>query len=176
MFSDVTHGYCWKAFKGSRKKVRNVNSLFSSHQQGFDSGVGWKILISMSYKVIPVTVRMRISALLSLHYSIWLSSIYLMKYNAPSFPLNSHGTLTLSHKFHAAAFSFMLFTNWICKPSLFTSTQFIKCSQRKDYATAFWRRAWQTTPVFLPAEPHGQRSLVGYSPWGCKESDTTEET
>ena len=33
-----------------------------------------------------------------------------------------------------------------------------------------------TTPVFLPGEPHGQRSLAGYSPWGHKESDTTEET
>ena len=30
------------------------------------------------------------------------------------------------------------------------------------------------TPVFLPGEPHGRRSLVGYSPWGRKESDTTE--
>ena len=36
-----------------------------------------------------------------------------------------------------------------------------------------WRRAWQPTPVFLPGEFHGQRSLVGYSPWGCKELDTT---
>ena len=32
----------------------------------------------------------------------------------------------------------------------------------------------QPTPGFLPGESHGQRSLVGYSPWGCKESDTTE--
>ena len=31
-----------------------------------------------------------------------------------------------------------------------------------------WRRAWQPTPVFLPRECHGQRSLVGYHPWGCK--------
>ena len=37
-----------------------------------------------------------------------------------------------------------------------------------------WRRKWQPTPVFLPGESHGQRSLVGYSPWGRKESDTTE--
>ena len=49
-----------------------------------------------------------------------------------------------------------------------------------------WRRKWQPTPVFLPgesqgrrpvllpAESHGWRSLVGYSPWGRKESDTTE--
>ena len=39
-----------------------------------------------------------------------------------------------------------------------------------------WRRAWQSTPVFLPGESHGQRSLVGYSPWGHKEPDTTEVT
>ena len=37
-----------------------------------------------------------------------------------------------------------------------------------------WRREWLSTPVFLPEEFHGQRSLVGYSPWGHKESDTTE--
>ena len=37
-----------------------------------------------------------------------------------------------------------------------------------------WRRKWQPTPVFLPGESHGKRSLVGYSPWGCKESKTTE--
>ena len=39
-----------------------------------------------------------------------------------------------------------------------------------------WRRAWHPTPAFLPGESHGQRSLVGYSPQGCKESDTTEAT
>ena len=37
-----------------------------------------------------------------------------------------------------------------------------------------WRRAWQPTPVFLPGESHGQRTLAGYSPWGCRESDATE--
>ena len=36
-----------------------------------------------------------------------------------------------------------------------------------------WRRDWLPTPIFLPGEFHGQRSLVGYSPWGHKESDTT---
>ena len=39
-----------------------------------------------------------------------------------------------------------------------------------------WRRKWQPTPVLLPGESQGQRSLVGYSPWGRKESDTTEHT
>ena len=50
-----------------------------------------------------------------------------------------------------------------------------------DWATSLslftfihWRRKWQHTPVFLPGESHGWRSLVGYSPWGGEESDTTE--
>ena len=37
-----------------------------------------------------------------------------------------------------------------------------------------WRRKWQPTPVFLPGKSQGQRSLAGQSPWGPKESDTTE--
>ena len=38
-----------------------------------------------------------------------------------------------------------------------------------------WRNAWQATPVFLPGESYGQRSLVGFSPWDHKESDMTEQ-
>ena len=38
-----------------------------------------------------------------------------------------------------------------------------------------WKREWLPTPVFLPGEFHGQRKLVGYSPWGRKELDTTEQ-
>ena len=38
-----------------------------------------------------------------------------------------------------------------------------------------WRRKWQPTPVFLPGESHGRRSLIGYSPRGPKELDTTEQ-
>ena len=37
-----------------------------------------------------------------------------------------------------------------------------------------WRRKWQLTPVLLPGKSHGWRSLVGCSPWGHRESDTTE--
>ena len=39
-----------------------------------------------------------------------------------------------------------------------------------------WSQKGQPTPVFLPGESHGQRSLMGYSPRGHKESDTTETT
>ena len=38
-----------------------------------------------------------------------------------------------------------------------------------------WRREQQPTPVFLPGEFHAQRNLFGYSPCGCRESDTTEQ-
>ena len=38
-----------------------------------------------------------------------------------------------------------------------------------------WGREWLPTPIFLPGELHGQRSLMGYSLWGCKESYMTEQ-
>ena len=38
-----------------------------------------------------------------------------------------------------------------------------------------WSRKWPATSVFLPVKFHGQRSLAGYSPWGHKESDTTQQ-
>ena len=54
---------------------------------------------------------------------------------------------------------------------------------RHDWATSLslftfmhWRRKWQPTPVFLPGESQGQRSLVGCRLWGRTESDTTEAT
>ena len=39
----------------------------------------------------------------------------------------------------------------------------------------YWRRRWHPTPVLLPGKSHGRRSLVGCSPWGHEESDTTEQ-
>ena len=38
-----------------------------------------------------------------------------------------------------------------------------------------WRREWRPPPVFLPGEFQGQRSLASYSPWSCRELDTTEQ-
>ena len=52
-----------------------------------------------------------------------------------------------------------------------------KCDKyifREDIKVISWRRAWQPTPVFFPGEFHAQRILVGYSPWGSIELDTTE--
>ena len=53
-----------------------------------------------------------------------------------------------------------------------------RCSRHKFnpwIRKILWRRKWQPTPVFLPGESYGQRSLVGCSSWGCKESNRTEQ-
>ena len=50
------------------------------------------------------------------------------------------------------------------------NTDFFRLSQ-----DLLWRRQWQPTPVLLPGKSHGPRSLVGYSPRGRKELDTTEQ-
>ena len=44
-----------------------------------------------------------------------------------------------------------------------------------SYSIVQWRRQWHPTPVLLPGKSHGWRSLVGYSPWGCKELNMTEQ-
>ena len=55
-----------------------------------------------------------------------------------------------------------------------------QCSRHKRYGfdpwvrKISWSRKWQPAPVFLPGKLHGQRGLVGYSQWGCKESGTAE--
>ena len=57
-----------------------------------------------------------------------------------------------------------------------------QCKRRKRYGFNPWvgkipqSRKWLPTPVFLLGKSDGQRSLEGYSPWGCKEVDTTEHT
>ena len=68
---------------------------------------------------------------------------------------------------------------WMEKPGRLQSTGSLRV--RHDWATSLslftfmhWRRKWRPTPVFLPGESHGWRSLVGCSPRGRKESDTTE--
>ena len=58
----------------------------------------------------------------------------------------------------------------LCQPQLFL----MKCVCVCVCVYKYWRRQWQPTPVLLPGKSHGQRSLVGCSPWGHEESDTTE--
>ena len=67
------------------------------------------------------------------------------------------------------------------KLSLFSDDMILYIENTKDSTrklleliTEYQRRQWHPTPVFLPGKSHGWRSLVGCSPWGRKESDTTE--
>ena len=55
-----------------------------------------------------------------------------------------------------------------------TNSMDMRCGFNPWVRKILWRRKWQPTPIFLPGESHGQRSLMGYSPRGPKESDTTE--
>jgi len=52
----------------------------------------------------------------------------------------------------------------------------MRCSFNPWVGKIPWRKAWQLTPVFLPGESHGQRSLMGYSPQGPEELDPTQAT
>ena len=76
--------------------------------------------------------------------------------------------------------------NWVVMPSSKESGRLQSMGSRRvrhGLATSLslftfmhWRRKWQPTPVFLPGESQGRRSLVGCSLWGRTESDTTEAT
>ena len=89
-------------------------------------------------------------------------------------PLHFHYHLPLSHPFF---WSLLLLTPWASQvarvvknpPTNAGYTGSIPGSGRFP-----WRRKWQPASVFLPGKFHRQRSLVGYSPWGHKELDTTE--
>ena len=70
---------------------------------------------------------------------------------------------------------------WTEEPGRLQSMRLLRV--RHDWGTSLslftfmhWSRKWQPTPVFLPGESQGRRSLVGCRPWGLTESDTTEAT
>ena len=60
------------------------------------------------------------------------------------------------------------------KETAYQSTKLRRCQFNPQVGKIIRRRKWQPTPVFLPGESHGQRSLVGYNSCSHKESDTTE--
>ena len=58
--------------------------------------------------------------------------------------------------------------------SIFKSRDINLSTKVHTWIQILWRRKWKPTPEFLPGKSHGWRSVVGYSPCGCKDSDTTE--
>ena len=61
------------------------------------------------------------------------------------------------------------------KESICQSRRYKRCRFDPCVGKIPWRRKWQPTPVLLPGKSHGQRSMVGYHPWGRRKSDTTEQ-
>ena len=59
------------------------------------------------------------------------------------------------------------------KESAYQSRKCKRCEFDPQAGKIPWSRKWHPTPVFLPGKCHGQRSLVGYHPWGHKELDMT---
>ena len=53
--------------------------------------------------------------------------------------------------------------------------EMVKLFKNENPIVSVWRREWQPTPVFLPGEFYGQRTLAGYSPQGCKALDMIEQ-
>ena len=76
---------------------------------------------------------------------------------------------------HITLHMFMGSISCLSSPLLWNSDFFLLFSIYRPMSLYFWRRQWQyPTPVLLPGKSHGQRSLVGCSPWGRWGSDTTE--
>ena len=129
------------------------------------SHLRWKTSLIKTTKWSKVTQPGSTELLLHYYYLHYYTYYFDLKYNISSM--------------HASSFS----------PGEYCLV-FIKCSVNKSLPAMWethiwsrfdpwvrkipWRRKWQPTPVLLPGKFHGWRSLVGYSLWGRKESDTTE--
>ena len=112
------------------------------------------------------------------------------KGKTPRFPIPfpeatvAHGFLCVLQKLSTLTWSFLCLSTYLFTclgfPDVSVGKKILLHCRRHRFDSWVrkipWRRAWQPTPVFLPGESYGQRSLVGYSPWGRKESDTTEVT
>ena len=65
---------------------------------------------------------------------------------------------------------------WMEEPGRLQSMGSLRVGHDFTFTFMHWRRTWQPTPVSLPGESQGGRSLVGCRLWGCTELDTTEVT
>ena len=86
---------------------------------------------------------------------------------------------TYIHLIYACPINYIICTRtYVYEAFLVAQTRNLSAMQRLRFDLWVrkipWRRKWLHISVLLPGEFHGQRSLVGYSPWSCKESDMTE--
>ena len=86
-----------------------------------------------------------------------------------SWPLDCHGLPGVSYVLYIYIYGTSLVAQTVKRLPTMQETRFDPWVGKIP-----WRRKWQPTPLFLPGKSHGLRILVGYSPWGLKELDTTE--
>ena len=103
-----------------------------------------------------------------LQFNHWLSSIFLTFWVARA---NLHYSLCLIHLIKNYYISVSNCGPLFCQVVQEEKTRYIFIFKCFNSLT----QKWQPTPVFLPGKSHRQRSLVGYSPWGGKELDMTEQ-
>ena len=103
-----------------------------------------------------------------LQFNHWLSSIFLAFWVARA---NLHYSLCLIHLIKNYYISVSNCGPLFCQVVQEEKTRYIFIFKCFNSLT----QKWQPTPVFLPGKSHEWRSLAGYSPWGHKESDTTEQ-
>ncbi|XDA89333.1 hypothetical protein R6Z07M_018977 [Ovis aries] len=94
-----------------------------------------------------------------------LSSLITNAFNSGHFPLHTRSLWSYLRV--------CLFISWLpwwlsSRESIFQGRRFKRHGFDPWIRKILWKRKWQPTPVFLLGKSHGQRSLVGYSPWGCK--------
>ena len=106
-----------------------------------------------------------------LHSSV-LISVFFYKWSVPPFNTLMYKCKN-KHSLHRASLTFI----WVPLGNVSLIAQFVKnlpAMQVTQVQFLGWEdplekeMKWQPTPVFLPEESHGQRSLVDYNPWGCK--------
>ena len=88
--------------------------------------------------------------------------------------LQSMGSQRVGHDWVTKTFTLKTCIGAVIKESTCQCRRHKRCWFDPWVAKITWRRKWQPTPVFLPEESHRQRTLSGCSPWGRKDSDTTE--
>ena len=87
----------------------------------------------------------------------------------------THCSQAYTHSVPLCLLHFVHLTNSTQPLRLSSRAQLQKLSLNSQAVKIQPPSAWQPTPVFLPGKSHGWRNMVGYSPWGCKESDRTEQ-
>ena len=92
----------------------------------------------------------------------------------PSFPA-SGSFLMIQFSYFGSHFFFLIVIRVTLMAYTVKSLLTKRETQIQSSGSFSWRREWLPTAMFLPGEFHGQRSLEGYSPWGLKELDKTEQ-